>query len=470
MPYIKITEEDITPFASFDTVENVVLVFGFDYRILAQNSGLKFIKDFKLFTSLRDFYTYIKANNATVLQGDMSYPSKRGFVTAYDCLANGLPVIYVPLDDYIPEEAIYENSEGVRYLNYDWLSNPDIVPSREDWPETLPYEYHDRFANKDQNYAGDAIIELVGANEITSEGSVTSVPKIDFADRINMPFTFITTAGLDNKLVYSQIITSCAGSAGRPRYDFLYLYDIAPNIEPADIIAGTAEVPDSSAARSENTALVYPWGTYSSNTSSGSIHMPGSYGYLMAYANSIKTNKPWLAVAGIHRGYIPNILGVDYQISEPYIHAFQGDDVVGTEDCNVRVNPIVNFGQNMGTIIFGNRTNFIPSGTDVSFKSFLNIRLLLIFLNKQAYVASVQHMFEPNDDIVWLSFKQKVNELLEQMVSGRGIKWYKWYKLQPDRLGQIKAKLVIRPIEAVEAFEVIISMTDTDISVTLQGE
>ena len=56
------------------------------------------------------------------------------------------------------------------------------------------------------------------------------------------------------------------------------------------------------------------------------------------------------------------------------------------------------------------------------------------------------------------------------MVSGRGIKWYKWYKLQPDRLGQIKAKLVIRPIEAVEAFEVIISMTDTDISVTLQGE
>ena len=190
----------------------------------------------------------------------------------------------------------------------------------------------------------------------------------------------------------------------------------------------------------------------------------------MAYANSIKTNKPWLAIAGINRGYIPSIIKPDYDVSEPYIHAMQGDDD-GVSGMSSRVNPIVSFGQNLGTIIFGNRTNFIPGGANiVSFKSFLNIRLLLIFLHKQAYVASVQHMFEPNDDIVWLSFKQKVNVLLEQMVSGRGIKWYKWFKLQPDRLGQIKARILIRPIEAVEAFEITISMTDSDISVTVQGE
>ena len=197
--------------------------------------------------------------------------------------------------------------------------------------------------------------------------------------------------------------------------------------------------------------------------------MPGSYGYLMAYANSIRTNKPWLAIAGINRGYIPSIIKTDYDVTEPYVHAMQGDTVT---NIGCRVNPIVNFGQNMGTIIFGNRTNFIPGGGEdnISFKSFLNIRLLLIFLHKQAYVASVQHMFEPNDDIVWLSFKQKVNVLLEQMISGRGIKWYKWFKLQPDRLGQIKARILIRPIEAVEAFEITISMTDSDISVTVQGE
>ena len=128
----------------------------------------------------------------------------------------------------------------------------------------------------------------------------------------------------------------------------------------------------------------------------------------------------------------------------------------------------MDFGNNYGKLIFGNRTCY--SATGDSFKKFLNVRLLLVFIHKAAFASSVQHMFEPNDDIVWLSFKQKVNELLDQMVSGRGIKWYKWYKIKPDKLGQIKAKLTIRPIEAVEAFDIVISMTDEDLTVTTTEE
>ena len=54
------------------------------------------------------------------------------------------------------------------------------------------------------------------------------------------------------------------------------------------------------------------------------------------------------------------------------------------------------------------------------------------------------------------------------MVTGRGIKWYKWQRLRPEDaegnliLGQIKAKLTIRPIEAVESFDITITMTDKD--------
>jgi len=201
--------------------------------------------------------------------------------------------------------------------------------------------------------------------------------------------------------------------------------------------------------------------------------MPGSYAYLMAYANSIRNNKPWLAVAGVNRGVIPNIVSIDYDIQEAYIHSFQGDyeDSDGASSSgqvnvkNGRINPIINLGANYGKIIFGNRTCDIINANDVNFSGFLNIRLLLTYLHKQAFNSSMTHMFEPNDDIVWLSFKQKVNNLLDQMVTGRGIKWYKWYKLRPDRLGQIKAKLVIRPIEAIEAFDINITMTDQDIEV-----
>ena len=87
----------------------------------------------------------------------------------------------------------------------------------------------------------------------------------------------------------------------------------------------------------------------------------------------------------------------------------------------------------------------------------------------------MNHMFEPNDDIVWLSFKQSANTLLDKMVTGRGIQWYKWQRLRPEDeqgnliLGQIKAKLTIRPIEAVESFDITINMTDQEIEV-IEGE
>lgn len=196
--------------------------------------------------------------------------------------------------------------------------------------------------------------------------------------------------------------------------------------------------------------------------------MPGSYGYLMAYANSIKNNKPWLAAAGVNRGIIPNIVSLDYKIRESYIHLWQGDMDLRADDdrLSFKINPIVDLGSNYGKVIFGNRTCYDAlSESVIAFKNFLNVRILLAFIHKQAFNSSIQHMFEPNDDIVWLSFKQKVNDLLDQMVSGRGLRWYKWYKLRPDKLGQIKARLTIRPIEAVESFEVIISMTDAEIEV-----
>ena len=501
MPYIKIMEEDINPLASFDTIENAVLIFGFDYRDYVtpgeKSDTYEKISDFRLFTSLRNFYSYMVQNQAGILAGgasvnsQLTMPGYRAFVTAYDCLASGLPVIYFPLDDYLNQEAYVEleapDSEGEGWhktgeiaVLYDLLSNPSKVDKKPEilrnhlsddtWENVVKNNYQG--ANNDQDFIRDALRNAL--NKQDSEGMYI----VRLGDRVSMPFTFITTCGFDTADICSTIISACqtdivksdqgTGRIGT-RQDFLYLYDIGAKYTPAQVVSNKSNAITSDKAYSENVAMVYPWATYKTNVGEGTVHMPGSYGYLMAYANSIKTNKPWLAIAGINRGYIPSIIKTDYDVTEPYVHAMQGDTIT---NIGCRVNPIVNFGQNVGTIIFGNRTNFIPGGGEdnISFKSFLNIRLLLIFLHKQAYVASVQHMFEPNDDIVWLSFKQKVNVLLEQMISGRGIKWYKWFKLQPDRLGQIKARILIRPIEAVEAFEITISMTDSDISVTVQGE
>ena len=210
--------------------------------------------------------------------------------------------------------------------------------------------------------------------------------------------------------------------------------------------------------------------------------MPGSYGWLMAYATAVRNNAPWMATAGVYRGVIPNIVALDYDISESYLHLWQGDKMKDNStkpwwnNSHIRINPIVDLGSNYGKVVFGNRTCFPEATTQVVFRTFLNVRMLLIKLHKQIFKVSMTHMFEPNDDIVWLSFKQAANKLLDKMVTGRGIRWYKWQRLRPEDdkgnliLGQIKAKLTIRPIEAVESFDITINMTDQDIELFEQGE
>jgi hypothetical protein len=71
--------------------------------------------------------------------------------------------------------------------------------------------------------------------------------------------------------------------------------------------------------------------------------------------------------------------------------------------------------------------------------------------------------FEPNDDITWVNFKKLCNTLLDQMQSGRGITWYSWRKVETDKKATIKAVLSIRPIEAVEYFDITINLTDEEV-------
>lgn len=99
------------------------------------------------------------------------------------------------------------------------------------------------------------------------------------------------------------------------------------------------------------------------------------------------------------------------------------------------------------------------------YMNFLNVRILLCDIKKQVYNAAMRVTFEPNDDIVWVNFKTLVNATLEKMKSGRGISWYKWTREYTDQKALIKATLTIKPIEAVESFDINVMLTDQDASV-----
>ena len=242
----------------------------------------------------------------------------------------------------------------------------------------------------------------------------------------------------------------------------------------------------------EFAACFYPWGVYSMGFSGDVLkEMPASFGYLMAFAYSIQINDDWFAASGVARGFIPNLVSLNYQVGDSFMHVLQSDEakwydrddfiekVTGYSDDEdylpIRINPIM-FKGAYGMRVWGNRTfSFIgddgiwaATRSNISFREYLNVRMLLCDIKKQIYGAATRVTFEPNDDITWLNFKGLVNNLLDRMQNGRGLEWYHWYKEFADdghgnrRKATIKATLSIKPIEAVEYFDITVYLTDED--------
>ena len=155
MPYINIREADITPVLNLDSVENAVLIFGFDFRRYLYANPTEDVewqtlksqiygnRGYKLYTSLQEFLNDInnKIRGLSTFKTEMlsSFWNEtviRPYRTAYDCLLRGLPVIYVPVDDYISDNLVItyygDDADGNRielgkYVEYLFLS--DSVPT-----------------------------------------------------------------------------------------------------------------------------------------------------------------------------------------------------------------------------------------------------------------------------------------------------------------------------------------------------
>ena len=195
--------------------------------------------------------------------------------------------------------------------------------------------------------------------------------------------------------------------------------------------------------------------------------MPASLAYLAAFGSSVQVNADWFAVSGVIRGNIPDMVKPKFEIGERLMHILQGDTPVsGTTYLKVRINPIMDAGV-YGHRIWGNRTANSLSSNDAQslrFRDFLNVRILLCDIKKQIYHAAMRNTFEPNDDITCVNFKKICNTLLDQMQSGRGIRWYSWRRVDTEQRATIKAVLTIQPIEAVEYFDITINLTDEEVN------
>lgn len=195
--------------------------------------------------------------------------------------------------------------------------------------------------------------------------------------------------------------------------------------------------------------------------------IPAAFGYIFAYANMIKNNPEWYAVAGFQRGIIPELSDVCYDLSGGEIDLLQKrtelDDPA--DNVGVAINPIANI-RPAGYIIYGNRTmKSNDAAKKTTAQSFLNVRNTISAIKKQTYNAARTLTFEPNTEMLWIRFKAYIQPLLDQMQNNNGILGYKFTRLKTDAKARLKCSIAVVPVEAVEDFEIKVVLTD-DLSVS----
>lgn len=212
-----------------------------------------------------------------------------------------------------------------------------------------------------------------------------------------------------------------------------------------------------------------------SSTVNEYYNIPACFGYLFAYARSIKNNPEWFAVAGSIRGGVPELTDVTYEYTSDETERLQsrassGAVALGTgltpfldgDNVGVAINTISYQGSQFGYLIWGNRTlktNDVDKRTTAT--SFLNVRVLASILKKAMFNAARKYTFEPLADVLWFNFKSQITPILDQMQSSQGILGYKFIRQSTTAKARLRAKLVIIPIEGVEDFELTVEFNDT---------
>lgn len=205
------------------------------------------------------------------------------------------------------------------------------------------------------------------------------------------------------------------------------------------------------------------------------VEAPGSLGYLLAFAHSVRSNPVWYSAAGTFRGVIPELVEPTVRFSNADCEILQARAAdaevgLGDDEDNVgrAINPIAMVNP-YGYVVWGNRTlrdNKAEENGNLPATAFLNVRVLATELSKTVYRAARRYTFEQNSNVLWANFKSMVVPLLDRMQSGNGINGYRIARLASDRRGLLKARITIIPIEAVEDFDIEITMENSIAEVT----
>lgn len=290
-------------------------------------------------------------------------------------------------------------------------------------------------------------------------------------DKTNYDFRYIMTGYLSGGSATEHII-----NVAKDRGDCIALLDIdsstykgedARDTKIANIIEKVNDKVNGYGKADKNCAIFLPTVVYDLTRSKNyedtfkNMRFPASFNYLTCAANASEKYAEWYATSGFTRGVSPfGIKTTDFTVGEAIINKLQPRKQV--DGLTHAVNVIAKFRNQY--LLWGNRTaNTLMTGDDADLiaSDFLNIRQLCCTLKKQIYVACRQLTFDPNSEMLWINFKNKIRPILEKMKADQGIQDYEFVKIANAPKATLKAQIRIVPIEAVEDFEIDVTLEDS---------
>lgn len=489
MPKIIITDQDLTT-----AVGNITSSYGaFVPGLPGIDARSGYPTTATEYTSLSAFKTDM--GNAPTIIGNRL--TDTGYMYACELLGAGLPVVYktipyttsyTPVEDSVTvveskctlthqpvsaEDMTFKDADGVEIvgisatvdqeegvwvatLTADASGGGDVSLVKFVGYEYVPDDYIDPATVTVADICERIVEEGGFFNEITDRG----LYDVSFVTTGGYPAVYVKVDGSHGNMI-DKLVAVCA-----ERGDCFALVDFDKSIEFKVNSQGVIVDQDGNTINelsiqsgSQDAFVITPWCEFTPNFSGNAnpTWFPGSFSFLKAFAGSIKTNNSWFATAGVKRGAVA-CNGISQVITNAEADALQ-------PSAGRSVNAIT-YIKPYGYVIYGNRTLLSNVAEGLVANSFINIRQLVHDVKRHVYSVCKGLMFDPNNDILWVNFKNAVTPLLEKMRSGQGISSYRLVKIQSSARGTLSAKIIIAPIEAVETFNITVELTDEDVTVT----
>jgi phage tail sheath protein FI len=241
-----------------------------------------------------------------------------------------------------------------------------------------------------------------------------------FSNPEEIDVSILATPGISYASVISAGITLAAARA-----DCLFVADCPFGLSPAEVTGwhngdGTTNTVDqesrteanSTAFNSSYAALYYPFVQIYDKYNDSNVWMPPSMVAVRTMVHTDQVGDPWIAAAGPNRSQTTSILQLEYS-------ATQGERDLMYQSGN-NVNPLASI-VGVGVTIMGQKTlQRAPTALDR-----VNVRRLLLFLEKAIARSTKYLMFEQNDEVMWRRFINLVTPLLDDVKARRGMYDYR---------------------------------------------